>query len=95
MTIQTSRNDFGTDKRKVITEVTLVGDMQTAGTALLEKSDDDYATWQTIGTFDLTKKVQKLTRCGSHKGGRAYRLTTSDNAAFRAQALDITYQVGV
>lgn len=93
MQIRTSRIDHGTSKRKFVEEIVLVGDRQSAGTATLECSDDDYATWTTLGTFDLTQMEPKITRCGSHKGGRAYRLTHSFNGPFRGQALAIRYQV--
>ncbi|MDO8682405.1 MAG: hypothetical protein Q7N50_02855 [Armatimonadota bacterium] len=97
MIIQTSKLDFGTDRKIFIQSITLNGDVQDSGTALLEASDDDYRTWKTMGTFDLTQKVQNITRCGSYKGagGRAFKLTHTANAAFRAQSLDITYTVGV
>ena len=93
-TIITSATDLGTSRRKAIKSISLVGDIQSTGTMTLEKSDDDYSTWQTLGTFDLTKKVQRITRCGAHRGSRAYRLTHSSAAGFRAQALDIEYDLG-
>ena len=91
--IRTSKIDHGTNKRKVVPTIRLMGaDVQSTGTVLLEKSDDDYATWQTLGTFDLTKVNQSIHRCGSYLGGRAYRLTHSANGAFSAGALEVTYQ---
>jgi len=93
-TIVTAATDLGTSRRKAIKSISLVGDIQSTGTMTLEKSDDDYSTWQTLGTFDLTKKVQRITRCGAHRGSRAYRLTHSSAAGFRAQALDIEYELG-
>jgi hypothetical protein len=91
--IRTARIDHGTGKRKFVSELKLVCDRQDAGTVLCEASDDDYRTWFTLGTFDLTEMEPKITRCGSYKGGRAYRLTHSYNGAFRAEALDITFDV--
>lgn len=96
MTVQTSRIDHGTAKRKFVPRITLIGDKQASGTATLEYNDNDYASssWVTAGTFDLTKMKPFITRCGSYEGGRAYRLTHSANTAFRAEALDIEYTVG-
>lgn len=62
--------------------------------ATLEYSDDDYNSWTTAGTFDLTKSNPRIYRCGSFKGGRAWRLTHSANTAFRAQALKFEYEEG-
>lgn len=92
--IQTRRDDLGTDNRKFIINVSLIADTETSGSCLLEASDDDYKTWFTIGTFDMTQSIKQMGGCGSHQGGRAYRLTHSSNAPFRAEALDIEYDVG-
>lgn len=92
--IRTSRIDHGTNKRKYVHEIRLIADKQSTGTVTLEKSDDDYASWQTLGTFDLTADMDfHIARCGSYKGGRAYRLTHSANAPFRAEAIEIDYSV--
>lgn len=94
MEIRTSKIDLGSDLRKFVHGVKLIADEQASGTATLEASDDDYGTWVTLGTFDMTAHQKKITRCGSHKGGRAYRLTHSANTAFRAEALEIDYSLG-
>lgn len=95
LSCQTSKTDFGSEKRKTINSVALLGaDIQSSGTATLEYSDDDYATWTTAGTFDLTTSNPRIYRCGSFKGGRAWRLTHSANTAFRAQALKFEYKEG-
>lgn len=94
MVIQTSTIDHGTLNRKFVSELGLVCDIETSGTVLLEKSDDDYVSWQTLGTFDLTIARPRVSSGGSYTGGRAYRLTHSTNAPFRAQALDITFKIG-
>ena len=92
MQVRTGRVDHGTNKRKFVHQVKLVCDKQSAGTVSLEISDDDYATWTTLGTFDLTEMDPSLSGCGSYVGGRAYRLTHSYNGAFRAEALEITFE---
>ena len=94
MTIQTARINHGTDKRKFVKSVRLIADNQESGTATLEKSDDDYGTFTTLGTFDMTSMDKRINRCGSYKGGRSYRITHSANTAFRAEALEIEYEVG-
>lgn len=91
--VRTARIDFGTPIRKFVKRITLIGDKQAAGTVTVEKSDDDYETWQTLGTFDLTSMKPEITRCGSHRGGRAYRLSHSYNGPWRAEALEIEYEL--
>ena len=92
MEVRTSKLDLGTSKRKRIYSIRLICDSDLTGTAYLSWSDDDYATWSTPRAFDLTSKEPKLSNCGSHKGGRAYKLTHSSNSAFRAEALEIEYE---
>ena len=94
MEIRTSKLDFGTEDRKFIHSIRLVADTQSTGTATLEVSDDDYASWRTLGTFDMTAKDKRIRVCGSHTGGRAYRLSHSANTPFRAEALEFDYTFG-
>lgn len=94
MEIRTSKVDLGTSKTKIIDEITLICDEQSAGTASLSWSDDDYQTFSTPRAFDLSQEQPRLTRCGSHRGTRAYKLSHSSNAPFRGEALQITYRVG-
>ena len=93
--LQTSRFDLGTNKRKFIKSLALVADRQTSGTVQLEYTDDDYGSWVVHpDTFDLTNLSKKVFRLGSHKNGRAYRLTYTGNTGFRAQRPDIEYEIG-
>lgn len=91
--IRTSLIDHGTENRKFVKSIRLVADDQSSGTVTLEASDDDYGSWVTLGTFDLTKRDKRIYRCGSYRGGRAYRLSHSANAPFRAEALEIDFDV--
>ena len=93
-TVQTARWTGGTQKRKTIHSIRLLGmDKQSSGVATLAYSDDDYATFTTLGTFDLTSMDPVIRPGKSHKGGRSYKLTHAVNAAFRAVALEIEYTV--
>jgi len=95
MTIQTTKVNMGTENLKTYQKVSLIGsDIQASGAATLEYSDDDYATWATAGTFDLTMNQPVIHRVKAHRGGRAWRLTHSANTAFRAQALKFDYTEG-
>ena len=89
--VRTAKIDHGTGDVKSVEKIVLNGDVQAAGTVDLYKSDDDYATWQQLGTFDLTIQRPQITRCGSYRGGRAYKLVHQYNGAFRAESVEITY----
>jgi len=92
--IQSIKVDFETTKRKFVTCATLVADKESTGTETVEYSDDDGANWVTWGTFDLTSMQPKLTRGGSFKGGRQFRLTNAAAVAGRASMIEIDYDVG-
>jgi hypothetical protein len=96
-TVQTQPVDFGTTNRKFFERIRPVCDVQTSASALLiEYSDDDYATWKTWGTIDLS--VQAEIDRGLVGGGsgrrRAFRLKHSANTPNRMEAVDVTYSQG-
>lgn len=92
MEVRTSKIDHGTENRKFVKSIRLVADEQSTGTVTLEASDDDYANWVSLGTFDLTQKDKRIYGCGSYTGGRAYRLQHTAAAPCRAEALEIEYE---
>ena len=94
VTLQTDGRDQGTSSRKTGLYAELIADTQASGTATLSASDDDFATFSTIGVFDLTQERKRIHRVGSWKGKRAWRLTHTANTAFRAKALRVAYQTG-
>jgi hypothetical protein len=93
--VQLARQDFGSGNRKFLKSIELVADTQASGTTTLEISKDDFTTWTTLGTFDMTKAKKIIYRCGSFTGGASLRLTHSANTAWRAEALIVEYEVGV
>ncbi len=95
MTIQMDKWDAGTNKRKFLDRIDLIGsDIQSSGTTTLEISVDDYASWTTLGTFDNTVINPYLVNCGSFVGGAAFRVTHSANTPWRAKGLKIYYRTG-
>jgi hypothetical protein len=92
MVIQTSRLNFGSNDRTVIDRLWFVGDKQSSGSTTVEISKDDYATFETIGTFDHTIMNPEINNCGSFIGGAAFRLRNSDNAPWRGEAIGIEYR---
>ena len=94
VTFQTEGRDYETSSLKTVRYVELIGDTQSSGTATLEYSDDDFTTFTTLGTFDLTSEVKRIYRGLVYKGKRAWRLTHAQNTDFRVKALRIVYEVG-
>lgn len=92
MEIRTAKIMDG-EARKSITRVTLLGwDARNTSLPYLSWSDDDYQTFSTPVQFTFMNGVPCITRLGSHCAGRAYKITHSANAPFRAEALNIEYK---
>jgi uncharacterized protein YdeI (BOF family) len=91
VSITTDRVDFDTDNFKHQGSLSLICDSQTSGTVSIDWSDDDYLTYSTARTLDLTA-ARSYTKAGGAFRRRVYRLQHSTNAPFRAEALELTYQ---
>ena len=86
--MQLSPMDFGTKVPKVWDELEIVGDVETAASLLtLSYSDDDYQTYGTYGTLDLTKTRPRASRLGS-SSRRAWVLTHSSATPMRLEAIE-------
>lgn len=86
---------FDGPERKFVDKVVLIGwDSTNTTMPYLSYSDDDYQTWSSARQFVMIGGIPTLLRCGTHRNGRAYKITDSANAPFRAEALGITYQQG-
>ena len=92
--IRTSKIDFGTETKKYIEEINLVADTVSTGTAYLYWSDDDYVTWTSAGTFELSSDKQYLTALGSSARQRAWKFTHATNTAFRVSRFMGEVKVG-
>jgi hypothetical protein len=89
---QSDKVDAGNLVRKYWGQANAVADTNPA-TATLEVSDDDYQTWTTWGTFDLSKMRPMLNRGGSSRR-RAFRMTQTDSNPARWEAIEITASEG-
>jgi len=79
-------------KRIFVNTVKLIGwDATNTTMPYLSYSDDDFQTWSTPRQFMMIGGVPTLHRCGSHLGGRSYKVSDSANVPFRASALQINY----
>jgi hypothetical protein len=75
------------NERKAMDMFGLVGDTATAAsTVSVEFSDDDYVTFQTARSIDMTKKIKEIYRCGNYRD-RAVRITHTGDVEFRASAV--------
>lgn len=92
-TVQTSLWDGGTNNRKFIRSIRIIGDVQASGELSISWSDDDYASFNTARTIDLMGMFKTLYACGSTRR-RAFKITHSANTPLRLEALEIEYDVG-
>lgn len=92
MTLQTEPWDGGTMRNKTINSVTLIADNEASGTTSISWSDDDYASFSTARTVDMTTMLKRLDACGTTRR-RAFKVEHSANTGFRGQALEIDYTI--
>ena len=91
MTIQTEPKVLNKGKGFIINSVELLADNQSSGSTQLEISRDDYASFQVLGSFDLTQRRKRIVRGGLCRNHAIFRLTDSGNNAWRAQAIVVNY----
>lgn len=77
----------GTTERKSMNRLALVGD-NSAGTALVRHSDNDYVTFTNYRQIDLSNTNKQLRRLGDYRE-RAIELRYTGSNAIRIRALDI------
>lgn len=91
MTIQTEPKVPNKGRGFIINSVELLADNQSSGSTTLEISRDDYASFQTLGSFDLTQRRKRIVRGGLCRNHAIFRVTDSGNNAWRGQALIVDY----
>jgi hypothetical protein len=89
--VVTDKVDFNTTAQKFQANLALVCDAQSSGTVTVDWSDDDYGTWSTSRSLDLTAR-RAYTKSGGVFRRRAYRLLHSANTPFRAESLELEIQ---
>lgn len=93
-TIQSQNDDRGTNNRKFWEELRVVCDIEpSTSTLTVSSSDDDYVTFTTHGTIDISTQNTKLTRLGSSKR-RAWKLDHASNTQFRLHRLEGRATIG-
>ena len=91
-TVITDRVDFNTNNFKVQLGLALICDKQSSGTVTVDWSDDDYGTWSSSRSLDLTAP-RAYTKAGGVFRRRAYRFQHTANAPFRAETVELEYQM--
>ena len=93
--IQTDPQDNGTDNTKFYHDLSIVADVESATSNLVVAvSDDDYASYTTLGTIDLSgTRPLKLTGLGAARR-RAWALTHSSNTPMRLHRAEGNLTVG-
>lgn len=97
-TIQSRADDYGSPNRKFFGEFRVEADVEpTTSTLTVAYSDDDFGTWNTAGTIDLSSQ-SKLTRLGATRpeygNKRAWKMSHSANTAFRIAKAQGQFSVG-
>ena len=64
--VQTADEDEGTNSTKFYSYLDILGDVESsASTLTISASDDDFATYDVLGTVDLSDQHRRITRLGS------------------------------
>ena len=92
MTIQTIPYALNNGAPFTVKSVELLADNQSSGSTTLATSGDDYATFTTRGTFDLTASRKTIRRCGYYRNHAIFKLTDSGNQPWRGQAIVVDWE---
>jgi hypothetical protein len=93
LTAQTQPIDHGTDNLKECTAFRLIADNQTtAGNVSVSYSDNDYASFSSAKTIDMTQQQKKLDAGLGWFRSRAWKITETVNRPFRAQAFEVEWE---
>ena len=92
VTLQTDKYDFGTPMAKFQHGFWLIGD-NTTSTINVSEADDDYTTFNTARTIDMTA-TRKYLGMGGMFFQRAYKIEYTQNAALRLEKMVLGLDVG-
>lgn len=92
--VVTKKWDDKNTQNKFMHRLKPIGDLQTSASALnIAWSDDDYKTFSTNRSVDMSNSENWLTRLGIFKR-RAFRLQHTANTALRLEALEVNVEQG-
>lgn len=91
---RTRSDNYGTQRMKFMNRLLIVGDLTSAPSNLsVQWTDDDYQTFSTARTVDMSKTFQQLYAGGSFRT-RAFQFTYSDNYPMRWRSVEFDYSQG-
>ena len=92
--ILTNKYDFLTTRPKFLSRLGIIGDVQASASALtIDWSDDDYNTYGTSRTVDMSDSFPRLVSLGRfHR--RTFRLKHTANTALRLEGLELGLYLG-
>ena len=91
--IYTPPFDANTYRRKHLKVMKFIGDQVPGSTAEVRWSADDYQTWSSKRSIDLSLARPVLTNCGTFTK-RAYHIRHTADTPFRMRAVDVQYDLG-
>lgn len=96
MTIQTSKLDSANNLRKRASRLSIIGDKQTVSSNMdISWSDDDYQTFSTTRSVDMSSNRPYINNCGKMYRRRAYRLVNTAPSGQRLEAIELDTIQGV
>ncbi len=93
VSIYTPGFDAGTNRRKQLNFLEIIGDQQPGSYLTVQVSDDDYQTWSSPRRVDMSQKRMFLTNCGTFVR-RAFLIQHAQNTVFRIEALEPQFDIG-
>lgn len=94
MQVVTENNSFDTHREKTCSRLILVGDRtSTSATAGVSWSDDDYQSYSTERTVDMSLNLPVLHRLGQFRR-RAFKITWTQNLPMRIKLLELDLNMG-
>jgi len=89
---QTPKQRFDSMHEKFMSRLIVLAD-RTTGNLDVSWSDDDYATYTTARTVDLSLKQPKLDRLGAFVA-RAFKFSFTNNSALKIDMVEVDYNIG-
>lgn len=83
--------DSGSNKRKVVSNVEVIGD-KVQGNVSIRHSSNDYASWSTYRTVNLINRRPRLFQLGEYRR-RAWEVFSSADIPIRLEALEINFGI--
>jgi len=90
--IVTENIDSNTTKRKFYSRAEVIGDKIPA-VMMIRHSSDDYRTWSSYRSVDLSRDRPQITACGSGRR-RAWEFLCTEPQPLRLDAVEVEYTVG-